>query len=155
MSNQTYITITGKNKLEEELAKLKGPQRLQLARRLKNAIEMGDLSENADYKAAKEDQGFLEGRIQEIEAILSNAKVIDESETTTDEVQIGNKVTIKEDNEPEEVFELVGVREANTRIGKISYESPLGAALIGKKKGDLVTVQTPGGEVKVKIIKIE
>ncbi|MGV8050306.1 MAG: transcription elongation factor GreA [Anaerolineaceae bacterium] len=155
MSNQTYITITGKNKLEEELAKLKGPQRLQLARRLKNAIEMGDLSENADYKAAKEDQGFLEGRIQEIEAILSNAKVIDESETTTDEVQIGNKVTIKEDNEPEEVFELVGVRESNTRIGKISYESPLGAALIGKKKGDLVTVQTPGGEVKVKIIKIE
>lgn len=155
MSNQTYITITGKNKLEEELAELKGPQRLQLARRLKNAIEMGDLSENADYKAAKEDQGFLEGRIQEIEAILSNAKVIDESETTTDEVQIGNKVTIKEDNEPEEVFELVGVRESNTRIGKISYESPLGAALIGKKKGDLVTVQTPGGEVKVKIIKIE
>ncbi len=155
MSNQTYITITGKNKLEEELAELKGPQRLQLARRLKNAIEMGDLSENADYKAAKEDQGFLEGRILEIEAVLSNAKVIDESETTTDEVQIGNKVTIKEDNEPEEVFELVGVRESNARIGKISYESPLGAALIGKKKGDLVTVQTPGGELKVKIIKIE
>ena len=155
MSNQTYITITGKNKLEEELAELKGPQRLELARRLKSAIEMGDLSENADYKAAKEDQGFLEGRIQEIEAILSNAKVIDESETTTDEVQIGNKVTIKEDNEPEEVFELVGVRESNARIGKISYESPLGAALIGKKKGDLVTVQTPGGELKVKIIKIE
>lgn len=155
MSNQTYITITGKNKLEEELAELKGPQRLDLARRLKSAIEMGDLSENADYKAAKEDQGFLEGRILEIEAVLSNAKVIDESETTTDEVQIGNKVTIKEDNEPEEVFELVGVRESNARIGKISYESPLGAALIGKKKGDLVTVQTPGGELKVKIIKIE
>ncbi|MFZ3150604.1 MAG: transcription elongation factor GreA [Anaerolineaceae bacterium] len=155
MINQTYITITGKNKLEEELAELKGPQRLELARRLKSAIEMGDLSENADYKAAKEDQGFLEGRILEIEAVLSNAKVIDESETTTNEVQIGNKVTIKEDNEPEEVFKLVGARESNARIGKISYESPLGAALIGKKKGDLVTVQTPGGELKVKIIKIE
>ncbi|MFZ3070917.1 MAG: transcription elongation factor GreA [Anaerolineaceae bacterium] len=155
MTNQQYITNAGKNNLEKELAELKGPRRTEISRRLKNAIEMGDLSENADYISAKEDQGFLEGRIQELEALLSNAIVVDENGTTTDEVQIGNKVTVREGNEPEEVFELVGAQEANPRKGKISYESPLGAALMGKKKGQSVNVQTPGGNLIFKILKIE
>ncbi len=154
MTNQIYLTKNGKKQLQEELKELTGPGRTALAKRLKSAIEMGDLSENADYKAAKEDQGFLEGRIQEIEAILANATVVDETNLDLDEVQIGNSVTIKEENEPEEILELVGAKEADIRKGKISYESPFGAALLGKKKGDLVTVHTPGGVIKVKIINI-
>ncbi|MEL7645851.1 MAG: transcription elongation factor GreA [Anaerolineaceae bacterium] len=155
MKNQLIITKSGKAKLEEELAELKGPRRLDIARRLKSAIEMGDLSENADYIAAKEDQGFLEGRILEIETILANAQVVDEENVRSDKVQIGNKVTVREGNEPEEVFELVGISEVNTLLGKISYESPIGSALLDKRPGDKVQVKTPGGNIEFTIIKIE
>src|SRR5690606_21945145 len=124
-------------------------------RRLKSAIEMGDLSENADYITAKEDQGFLEGRILEIEAILSNAQVVDEDNVRSDKVQIGHKVTVREGDEPEEVFELVGISEVNTMLGKISYESPIGSALMDKRPGDKVKVKTPGGDLEFTIIKIE
>lgn len=155
MKNQLIITKSGKSKLEEELAELKGPRRMDISRRLKSAIEMGDLSENADYITAKEDQGFLEGRILEIEAILSNAQVVDEDNVRSDKVQIGHKVTVREGDEPEEVFELVGISEVNTMLGKISYESPIGSALMDKRPGDKVKVKTPGGDLEFTIIKIE
>jgi len=155
IGNQQFITQAGKLKLEQELAELEGPRRLEISRRLKSAIEMGDLSENADYISAKEEQGFLEGRIQEIKALLKNSIVVDENGTNTNEVQIGNKVTIREGNFPEEVYELVGANEADPRAGRISYESPLGEALMGKHKGETVTVNAPGGPLQFKIIKIE
>lgn len=155
MKNQLIITKTGKAKLEEELAELKGPRRMEISRRLKSAIEMGDLSENADYITAKEDQGFLEGRILEIETILSNAEVVDEDNVRSDRVQIGHKVTVREGDEDEEVFELVGISEVNTLLGKISYESPIGSALLDKRPGEKVQVKTPGGVLEFTIIKIE
>lgn len=155
MKNQLIITKAGKAKLEEELAELKGPRRMEISRRLKSAIEMGDLSENADYITAKEDQGFLEGRIQEIETILSNAEVVDEDNVRSDKVQIGHKVTVREGDEDEEVFELVGISEVNTLLGKISYESPIGSALLDKRPGEKVQVKTPGGVLEFTIVKIE
>jgi len=155
IGNEQFITQAGKLKLEQELAELEGPRRQEISRRLKSAIEMGDLSENADYISAKEDQGFLEGRIQEIKAILKNATVVDENNTNTHEIQIGNKVTLQEGDYPEEVYELVGANEADPKAGKISYESPLGAALLGKHKGDTITVNAPAGTIHFKIVKIE
>jgi len=150
------LTPAGKAKLQEELAELKGPRREEIARRLKSAIEMGDLSENADYHAAKEDQGFIEGRIQQIEAILYSATLVEESEINTSIVQIGNTVTVQEENEPEETFFIVGANEANPRERKISYESPMGSALMGHKKGQTVEVVLPNNSVlKIKILKIE
>ncbi len=156
MNNPIILTPAGKANLEAELAELKGPKRNEISRRLKSAIEMGDLSENADYHAAKEDQGFLEGRIQEIEAILSHAELADDKELDNKSVQIGNKVTIQEQGEEEECWEIVGASEANPVEGKISYLSPIGAALIDKKAGQKVNVQLPGGAIIVfKILKIE
>jgi len=150
------LTPAGKAKLQEELAELKGPRREEIARRLKHAIEMGDLSENADYHAAKEDQGFLEGRVQQIEAILSTATLIEDTDIDTSMVQIGNTVTLQEDNEPEETFIIVGANEANPRERKISYESPMGSALMGHNEGETVEVVLPNNSIlKIKILKIE
>ncbi len=150
------LTPAGKAKLLEELAELKGPRREEIARRLKHAIEMGDLSENADYHAAKEDQGFLEGRVQQIEAILSTAILVEDTDIDTSMVQIGTTVTLQEGNEPEETFIIVGANEANPRQHKISYESPMGAALMGHKKGETVEVVLPNNSIlKIKILKIE
>ena len=155
-STPQLLTLAGKAKLQEELAELKGPRREEIARRLKHAIEMGDLSENADYHAAKEDQGFLEGRIQQIEAILFSATLIEDTDINTSVVQIGNTVTLQEDNEPEETFIIVGANEANPRERKISYESPMGSALMGHKKGETVEVILPNNStLKIKILKIE
>jgi transcription elongation factor GreA len=117
---------------------------------------MGDLSENADYKAAKEDQGFLEGRIQELEQTLSVAIIVDEPDGNNKRVQIGNVVTFKEGDDPEETYELVGAKEANAREKKISYESPIGAALLDHKVGETVEVTLPKGfKIAIKIIKID
>ena len=156
MKKPLLITPNGKAQLEKELEELKGPKRDALSKRLKSAIEMGDLSENADYKAAKEDQGFLEGRIQEIEAILSTAELTDESNISKDTVQIGNRVTIQEEGEDEETWTLVGASEADLNQQKISYLSPIGAALIDKKVGATAHVPLPNGEIIVyKILRIE
>lgn len=156
MNKTHYLTEAGKLKIEEELANLRGPQRAEISARLKSAIEMGDLSENADYHAAKEAQGFLEGRIQELESLLYHAEIVDENEFDANVVNIGNKVTVKEDGEDEEVFIIVGAKEANLRERKISYESPMGASLLGKKCGDTVKVPLPNGnELTMKIIAIE
>jgi len=154
-SKRTYLTADGATKLEAELKDLKGPQREALARRLHEAIQMGDLSENADYHKAKEDQGFLEGRIQELEFILLNAEIVEKSNSPKNMVEVNVKVTVQEDGSDAEVYYLVGAREADPRAGKISHESPIGNALMGHRVGETVLVETPGGKIKLKIIKIE
>jgi transcription elongation factor GreA len=155
MNEVHYLTPEGKQKLEQELAQLTTKGRQDLAIRLKNAISMGDLSENADYHKAKEDQGFLEGRIQEIKTILHNAEVI-ETQSSYNEVTLGALVTIKEADFEPETYHLVGAREANPREGKISNESPIGKALLGHKVGEIVEVKLPNNsKVHFKILAIE
>lgn len=153
MTPPNYLTPEGEAKLKAELEELKGPRREDLAKRLRSAIQMGDLSENADYHKAKEDQGFLEGRIKEIEAILRNSVLIEKS--STDSVSIGSHVTIQEEDFDPETYHIVGPAEADPRKGKISHESPIGIALMDKKVGQIAEAETPGGKIKVKIIKIE
>jgi transcription elongation factor GreA len=152
--NQTFLTAEGVAKLKIELEELKGPRREELSRRLRSAIQMGDLSENADYHKAKEDQGFLEGRIQEIEAMLRSAVIIEKS-PNTDMVSIGDHVTIQEGNFSPETYQVVGAKEADPRNGRISNESPIGSAIMDHKVGDVVEANTPGGKMKFKILKIE
>ena len=153
MNQPTYLTPEGETRLRAELAELTGPRREQLAQRLRAAIQMGDLSENADYHKAKEDQAFLEGRIQEIEAVLRMAVIIEK--TSSDVVTVGSHVTVQEADFDPETYHLVGAKEANPRDGKISNESPIGRALIDHKVGDVVEAETPGGKIKFKILKIE
>jgi len=159
MAEEMYLTSEGAEKLQAELDELKGPKRDEMAKRLRSAIQMGDLSENADYHKAKEDQGFMEGRIQELEYLLRNAIIVDVDEVTKDSVQVGSCVTVQEGDEAEEQFEeqffVVGAKEADPRSGKISNESPIGKALMGGHVGDVVSATTPGGEIKLKILKIE
>lgn len=155
MSDQPYLTAEGAARLRAELEKLKGPDREEMAKRLRSAIQMGDLSENADYHKAKEDQGFLEGRIQELEYLLKNAVIIEESSGPRDIVEVGAHVTVQEEDYPPETYQLVGAKEADPRNGRISNESPIGSALIGHRVGDTVTARTPGGELHLKIVKIE
>ena len=154
MADEIYLTNDGAKTLRAELEQLKGPKRSELAQRLRSAIQMGDLSENADYKQAKDDQGFLEGRIQEIEYLLRNAIII-EAAASTDVVGIGNRVTIEEDGSPAETYHIVGAKEADPRNGKISNESPIGRALEGHKVGEWVEAKTPGGGLRLRILKIE
>jgi len=153
MSHQTFLTPEGEAKLQAELAELTGPRREDLAQRLRSAIQMGDLSENADYHKAKEDQAFLEGRIQEIEAALRTAVLIEDKHS--DYVTVGSHVTIQEDGSDPETFYLVGAKEADPRNGRISNESPIGTALMTHKAGDTVIAETPGGKLKFKILKVE
>jgi transcription elongation factor GreA len=156
MNEPIYITLEGKSKLEQELIELKGPRRDEISRRLKSAIEMGDLSENADYKSAKEDQSFLEGRIQEIEAILYRAEITVKAPNNKGTVQIGNKVTIQEEGQKEETWTIVGASEADLKQHKISYLSPIGSAMINKKVGNIAEVILPNGmKIIYKVLKIE
>ena len=152
---EIFLTKEGYTKLKEELAHLKEFERPALSRRLRDAIQMGDLSENADYHKAKEDQGFLEGRIQELEYLIHNATVVESSEIAGDVVQVGARITVQEGDYEPELFYMVGAKEAEPRQGKISNESPIGQALMGGRVGDEVTAITPGGTVKMKILKIE
>jgi transcription elongation factor GreA len=154
MTQGNYLTPEGEAKLNAELQELKGTKREELSKRLRSAIQMGDLSENADYHKAKEDQGFLEGRIQELEAILRNAIIIEKTQSK-DVIFIGSLVTIQEDNFDPETYHLVGATEADPRNGKISHESPIGRALMDKKVCDIAEAETPGGKIKFKIINIE
>ena len=155
MAEQVYLTAEGKADLERELDQLLNVRRPELARKLKDAVAEGDLKENADYHDAKEQQAFLEGRIQYLENILRSAKVI-ANDGATDMVRLGSEITIVEDGaDDEETYIIVGAAEANPREGKISHESPIGAALLGHKKGDKVRVNTPGGNVVFKIKRIK
>lgn len=155
MSEQSFLTAEGAARMKAELEELKGPGREALAKRLREAVSQGDISENADYTKAKEDQGFLEGRIQELEYLLMNAVIIQETNQPSDTVQVGVRVTVQEAGEEPETYHLVGAKEANPRSGKISNESPIGKALMGRRAGDKVTAQTPSGEIQFSILKIE
>jgi len=158
-SQPNYLTFEGKKKLEEELQYLTTTARQDLAERLQFAIRQGDLSENADYAKAKEDQAFLEGRIRTIETMLRNTVIVEEARAETvasDMVHIGCKVTVaEEDYGDPETYMIVGPAEADPKQGKISHESPLGKSLLGKRVGDKVVVVAPAGDITFEIVKIE
>ena len=150
-----FLTKEGFQKLQDELDYLRKVKRQEVANRLHEAMEGGELIENAEYEAAKNEQAFVEGRIQELDVLLASAKIIEENgKKKADGVQLGSKVTIKEGNFEPETFTIVGMAEANPREGKISNESPIGKAILGHKIGDSVKVETPGGTYTVKILKI-
>ncbi len=150
-----YLTPEGARKLRAELEYLKTEKRAELSARLRAAIQMGDLSENADYIATKEEQGFVEGRIQQLEHILRHAVFI-ENNGQRDTVDLGARVTVQEEGyDDKETYYIVGATEADPLRGRISNESPMGRALLGKRVGDLVEVETPAGRLKVKIVRIE
>lgn len=150
-----FLTREGFQKLQEELEYLRTVKRQEVANRLHEAMEGGELIENAEYEAAKNEQAFVEGRIQELDVLLASAKIIEENgRKKGDAVQLGSKVTIKEGNFEAETFTIVGAAEANPREGRISNESPIGKAILGHKVGEVVKVETPGGTYSVKILKI-
>ncbi|HLA86448.1 MAG TPA: transcription elongation factor GreA [Anaerolineales bacterium] len=151
-----FLTKEGFQKLQEELEYLRTTKRMAVAARLHEAMEGGELIENAEYEAAKNEQAFVEGRIQELELLLATAKIIEENGKgkKSDIIQVGSKVTIKEGNFEAETFTIVGAAEANPREGKISNESPIGKSILGHKMGETVKVETPGGTYNVKIIKL-
>ena len=153
---KNILTVEGLKALQDELEELKSVRRAEIAQKIKEAREQGDLSENAEYDAAKEEQRDIEIRIEEIEKILKHAEVYEEDEDSADKISIGTTVTIidKEYNE-ELIYKIVGSTEADSLNGKISNESPLGKALIGKKKGVTVKVETEAGIIEYKIKAIE
>lgn len=155
MGEELLLTAEGAERMREELKHLKGVEREMIAQRLRAAVSMGDLSENADYHKAKEDQAFLEGRIQELEFLLKNAVIVNEKKDAYETVEVGARVTFQEEGEEPESFWIVGAKEADPGKGKISNESPIGRALYGGRIGDIVVAQTPGGEMRLKILKIE
>jgi len=150
-----YLTVEGVENLRRELDHLVNVKRPALAERLHKAIQQGDLAENADYTTAKEEQGFLEGRIMQIEAMLRNTVTIQE-DGPKDEVTLGSLVVVVEEGTEEaETFRIVGPAEANPANNKVSDKSPLGRALLGHRVGDTVMVKTPGGEIVFRIISIQ
>lgn len=149
--NVVYVTKEGLKKMEDELEHLTEVKRPELSERLRAAIAQGDLSENADYDYAKQEQAFLEGRIQELEDALRRAQVIDDG-GPGDKVRVGSTVTIIEDGyDDEETYRIVGAHEADPTNGYISNESPIGRALLGAKPGQVVTVETPNGGMELKV----
>lgn len=150
------MTYAGLKKLEDELHNLKVNRRREVAEKIKEAREQGDLSENAEYDAAKDEQRDIEARIEELEAILKNAEVVVEDEADTEKINVGCKVDVLDMEFDEEItFQIVGSTEANSLQNMISNESPLGKALMGSKVGDLVDVEAPVGMMQYKILKIE
>ncbi|MBO7289585.1 MAG: transcription elongation factor GreA [Clostridia bacterium] len=155
MAKPIILTPEGFEKLEKELEYLKVTGRKDIAEKIKIARGFGDLSENAEYDAAKDAQAAMEKRIGELEEMIKNAQVVDVNAVGTDTVSILSKVTVYDvDMEEEETYTIVGTTEADPDANKISDESPIGTALLGKKKGDIVTVETPGGSFELKIVEI-
>lgn len=153
-NKKILLTAAGLQKLQDELETLKTTGRRDVAIRLKTAIEFGDLSENAEYDEAKNQQAFVEARIAELEGQLKNVEVVEESKTGA--IQIGSTVTLKMKGEKEErEFTIVGSTEADSLVHKISNESPVGAAILGKKKGEKVMVVAPGGKFEYEILEVE
>ncbi len=153
---KNIMTYAGLRKLEEELEDLKVVRRKEVAQKIKEAKEQGDLSENAEYDAAKEEQANIEARIVELEKILKNAEVIDDDDMALDTISVGCRVKILDiefDDEME--YTIVGSTEANSLKGFISNESPLGIALLGKKKGETVEVESPAGMIQYKVVDIQ
>jgi transcription elongation factor GreA len=149
----TYLTSEGFKKLQDELEHLRTSKRNEVANRLHEAMDGGELIENAEYEAAKNEQAFVEGRIQELDLILASARIIDDN-GKHDVIQVGSKVTIKEEREVS-TYTIVGAAEANPREGLISNESPIGKALLSHKPGDEVKVEAPGGTFTVTVKKVE
>ena len=155
MDKKNILTYEGLKKLEDELENLKVVRRKEVSQKFKEAREQGDLSENAEYDAAKDEQRDIEARIEELEKILKNAEVVVEEEADLDKVSIGCSVKILDCEFDEELeYKIVGSTEANSLKGKISNESPVGKALLGKQVGDTVTVETPAGEFSYKVLSI-
>ena len=156
MAKKNILTYEGLQKLEEELQDLKVVKRGEIAQKIKEAREQGDLSENAEYDAAKDEQRDIEARIEEIELILKNAEVVVEDEVDLDKISVGCKVRILDIEFDEELeYKIVGSTEANSLKGKISNESPLGHALLGATIGDIVKVEAPVGELSYKVLEIQ
>ena len=152
---KNILTREGLKRYEDELHELKGVRRKEVAQKIKEAREQGDLSENAEYDAAKDEQRDIEARIEDLEKILKNVEVVDEEDVTADHIMIGSKVKIREIETKEDLeFIVVGPTEANSLEGKISSDSPIGSALMGKERNNKVTVSTPAGEVVYKILSV-
>ncbi|MCP4362103.1 MAG: transcription elongation factor GreA [Chloroflexi bacterium] len=150
-----YLTAEGLQQINEELAYLKNVKRDELAGKLQAAIAQGDLKENADYHAAKEEQGFTEGRVRDLEDTLRRAEIIKEN-GPSDKVRVGSTVTVVEEGfDEEETYYIVGAHEADPTNGRISNESPIGHALLGAKKGQVVSAKTPGGQISFQIQSID
>ncbi|WP_018867783.1 MULTISPECIES: transcription elongation factor GreA [unclassified Thioalkalivibrio] len=154
--NKTPLTVTGAEKMKEELKKLKGEDRPRVVNAISEAREHGDLKENAEYHAAREQQSFIEGRIRELEAKLSNAQIIDVTALPqTGKVVFGTTVVLEATEDGRQVtYKIVGEDEADIKNNMISVSSPIARALIGKEEGDVVTVQAPGGETEYEILEV-
>ena len=154
--NKTPLTVTGAEKLKEELKKLKAEDRPRVVNAIAEAREHGDLKENAEYHAAREQQSFIEGRIRELEATLGNSQIIDVTALPqTGKVVFGTTVVLEATDDGREVtYKIVGDEEADIKQNMISVSSPIARALIGKEEGDLVTVQAPGGETEYEILEV-
>jgi len=153
---EVILTYEGLKKLEEELELLRGTKRMEIKERIKVALSFGDISENSEYDEAKNEQAYVEGRIAQLETMLKNARVIDEEDVSTEKVTIGSKVRLLDMEYNEEIlYSIVGSTEADPSRFKISNESPVGSALMQKKKGNTVEVAVPDGVLKFKILKIE
>ena len=152
--NKQFITSEGLEKLKQELEELKTVRRQEISKRIQRAKEMGDLSENAEYSEAKDEQAMNETRIMEIEETIKNVTTIDDRHLNSDVVHIGSTLTVKCDGETKK-FTIVGSNEANPSEGKISNETPLATAFLGHKAGDKVEVETPSGKTKYEIVNIK
>ena len=152
-----FLTKEGHHKLVEELDHLRTDKRKELAKRLHDAAEnsLGEFVEDPEFEAAKNEQSFVEGRIRELEMILANAQVIPKRRKSTGVVEIGSNVIVREGRRKPEEYLIVGATEANPRNGKISHESPLGSALLGKKVGDKADIEAPAGSFTVKIVEVK
>jgi transcription elongation factor GreA len=151
----SFLTREGFQKLQDELDTLRTTKREEIATRLHEAIEGGELLDNAELEAAKNEQAFVEGRIKELEVLLATARVVDEKVARVETVQVGSKVTIQvEGRKEKEEYTMVGAAEADPIHGKISNESPIGKALLNKKEGDKVQVETPAGILVIKVVKL-
>ena len=156
MEKKNLLTYEGLKRLEDELQDLKVVKRKEVAQKIKEAREQGDLSENAEYDAAKDEQRDIEARIEELEKILKNAEVVVEDEVDLDKINVGCKVRLLDCEFDEELeYKIVGSTEANSLKGKISNESPVGKALIGAKVNDVVQVEMPSGVMEYKVLEIQ
>jgi len=156
MAEKKFLTYSGLKKLEDELTDLKVNRRKEVAAKIKEAREQGDLSENAEYDAAKDEQRDIEARIEELEKILKNVEVVVEDEVNSDQISIGCRVTVKDMEYQEELtLYIVGSTEADSLQNRISNESPVGRALLGRKIGDEVEVETPAGMITYQVLDIQ
>ena len=155
MEKHVILTKEGKEKLEKELQELKTVRRKEVADRIKQAIDFGDISENSEYDDAKNEQAFIEGRSQELDMMLRNVQIIDEEITQADVISIGSTVSVRDVELDElETYRIVGTVEADPMQNKISNESPVGASLLGKRAGDIVNVPAPIGTIQYEIVEV-